>query len=358
MRALPTDPCLEPGSDCTLRELADLAGVRIGAATQPALIQGDPTYAEILPREFGSLTPENQMKWVALRPDRDTYRFGPADELVAFAEANGMRVRGHTLLWSDPIRIPDWVSAIDDPVELQGVLDEHIDTVGRRYAGRVDAWDVVNEPLEIFGPPVLRDNVYLDLLGPDYIAQAFHAARAADPGAVLFLNETQVTSRAKFDALYALVTDLLAQGVPIDAVGLQGHYLTGFNEPAPGFLQEMVQAFADLGLLVELTELDMPVTPLTPDRLEAQARSLGRVMSECLAVEACQGITFWGFTDRYTWIDSFLAPGLIPLPFDVDYQKKPAWFAAADALRARAVGEPALLGLAAILGLGCARRRA
>ena len=164
------DGCPAVPETCSLRDAGDAAGVLVGAAVDPDRLE-DPAYAGLVAEEFSSLTPENHMKWPLVHPAPDVWEFGPADRLVAFAEENDLAVRGHTLLWGQAVGngMPDWVSAIDDPVELQAVVDDHIPTLVGRYAGRVDRWDVVNEPLVTTGAD-LDANHFLDVLGPGYIA--------------------------------------------------------------------------------------------------------------------------------------------------------------------------------------------
>lgn len=355
---MPLHPCLAEDADCSLREIARAAGVRIGAATQPGLIAGDPRYAPTLASEFDSITAENQMKWDALQPTQGNFQFGPADELVAFARANDQRMRGHTLLWANPIRIPDWVETAPDAETLRGWLDTHIRTVVGRYKDDVDAWDVVNEPLENFSSDFF-DNVFSDLLGRDYIADAFRIAHEADPEATLFLNEVLLENpnTPRFQNFYDLVVDLLADGVPIHGVGFQGHLIQNIVDPDPEAFRAAVQAFADLGLVVEITELDVAMP--TGD-VDLQGETVYEIMSACLSVTACEGITFWGFTDAHTWIDGTLGPGLVPLPFDDDYARKPAYEGARRALLerlARTVPEPSLLLLAAIVAAALRRTR-
>lgn len=323
--------CLAPDADCTLREAAAAAGVRVGAAVRE-VFDSDPQYEPALVREFNSVTHEHALKWNAVQPQRGTFDFERADALVELAEANGMAVRGHTLIWEQQFldSTPDYVTTITDPQELRELMAEHIRTVVGRYRGRIDAWDVVNEPLETLGSK-LYENVFYRLLGPGYIAEAFELAHAADPDALLFLNETLVsTAGPKFDALAALVSELLDQGVPLHGVGIQGHF---FAPPRPDELRANIEALADLGVVVEITELDIPVIR-QGDRavlLEEQRQQYYDVASACLAVPACRRITMWGFTDRHTWIDDFLGPGLAPLVLDENYQRKPAYFGLRDA---------------------------
>ena len=324
--------CRAPEADCSLREAAAQAGVLIGAAVRD-VADSDPLYEPALAADFDSVTHEHAMKWNITQPTRGVFSFDGADALVDFAEANGMSVRGHTLIWEQAVvdATPDYVTAITDPADLRALVTAHIQTVVGRYRGRVDAWDVVNEPLETLGSAV-HENVFHRVLGPGYIAEVFHLAHAADPDALLFLNEIVLEPTGpKLDALVALTRDLLEQGVPVHGVGVQGHY---FIAPEPARIQASLQALADLGVVVELTEVDVL---LRGDgdlaaRLERQRRDYFGVAAACLAVPGCRRITLWGLTDRHTWIDDFVGPGRAPLPLDADYQRKPAWYGLRDGL--------------------------
>lgn len=311
----------------TLRQAADQAGVLVGAAAGSGSIANDALYAETLAAEFSSLTAEGEMKWDHLQREPGVWNFAGADALMAFAEANEMAVRGHTLVWNQRFvdSTPDWVEELTDPTTLRAAMAEHIGMVVGRYAGRVDSWDVVNEPLKT-GRSVIWENHFYDVLGIDYIAEAFVLAHAADPSALLFLNEVGIsTANARFDAFYQLVVELLEQDVPIHGVGFQGHFFTGVTDPAA--LEQNLRAFSDLGLVVEITELDIPlVTPdETPENLAIQAQDYANVVSACLAVERCTRVTMWGLTDRHSWINGFLGDGFEPLLLDEEYQPKPAY---------------------------------
>jgi endo-1,4-beta-xylanase len=345
--------CRLPAVDCTLREAADQAGLLIGAAVGPSMLQNDPAYGPALASDFNSLTAENVMKWPAIHPTPGVYNFGPADELVDFAELNGMAVRGHNLLWDQATigSTPAYVKAITDPDELRALITDHIQTVVGHYQGRVDSWDVVNEPLETVGTNIY-DNHFHQVLGPGYIAEALTIAHAADPDAKLFLNEVLISlAGPKFDAFLALLTDLLNQGVPLHGAGIQGHFLPVVDGDA---LHANIEALAALGLTVELTEVDVLLRAGDDlaSRLEAQREEYFAAVRACAIVEACERITTWGFTDRYTWIDGFLGPGFDPLPLDTDYARKPAYFGVRDGLltRVEALAVPALSAAWYIVG--------
>lgn len=353
-----------PAAATTLREAAAIAGLHVGVAT--GTVELDAGAAGLVASEFDSVTAENDMKWSVLAPAPGTYDFARADGLVAFAEANAMRVRGHTLVWGRPNGPPSWLDAAlaaapDPSAALQDLMLNHIATVAGRYAGRVESWDVVNEPLAFSSGGFDTSSPYYRFLGPGFVADAFHAARAADPTARLFLNEVSAEGNVvKFQGLLGLVRDLLADGVPIDGVGLQGHFLTA--RPNRVVLTERLQAIAALGLDVEITELDIPLVLFgnEPDPLAAQAAAYVDVFSACLAVEACRGVTVWGVTDADTWLDSLaffesFAPNR-PLLFDENGLPKPAHAAVVALLAVPEPGTACALGLG-LLGLARSRSR-
>ena len=271
------------------------------------------------------------MKWALIQPEQDRYDFKDADRLVDFARAHQMIVRGHTLVWYR--QLPDWVTtrAWTRPA-LERALHDHIRTVVGRYKGRIAQWDVVNEAIADDG--TLRDNVFLRVIGPEYIDLAFKWAHAADPGALLFYNDYDLELRGpKARAALALVRSMHDRGVPIDGVGIQSHDFQ-VRAPAPGRLLNALQSYATLGLDVAVTELDVPLQlPADPARLEAQAAIYRQVLDACLAVKRCHTFVTWGFTDKHSWV-----PGEYPgfgaaLPFDAEYRPKPAYAALRAGLR-------------------------
>ena len=335
-----------------LRELADRVGVRFGSAVMARDMRADPAYSPVLAREFNSLTPFVEMKWGTLHPEPDRYDFTMADELVAFAEAHDMRVRGHTLVYGqcvDPPN-PEYLGETTDPDALRTLMTDHVRTVAGRYAGRIEAWDVVNEPLLAFGDLTqgdgLSQHVFSRVLGPGYIAEALHLARQADPDAQLFLNEFgALTPGPKQDRYFQLVAELLEEGAPLDAVGFQGHIVPLFGGAADrDEIEATLRRFASLGVAVEITELNVFTRTLKhvltlgfaydgEIELQRQAEGYTAVTEACLAVPECQGVTLWTFTDRYpTTIETFTRLEDIPLIFDGDYHPKPAAFALRETL--------------------------
>ena len=323
----PPPDCTEPQS-CTTRQLADAADVIFGTAVTSERLD-EPDFSATLVDTFNSVTPEWELKWDAVQPSPDEWDFGPVDEIVEFAEANDLQVKGHALIWEQDLidSTPEWVLQIDDPDELRQVITDHITTVMDRYEDSIDRWDVVNEPLETLGDE-LYDNHFRQVLGDGYVAEMFAIAEAAAPGESLWLNEAAVEFQpAKAAALVALTRDLVDAGVPIDGVGIQGHLVGGTVDAVA--LEQLVAELEALGVEVAITELDVPARDEV-DPLGVQAETYRDALDACFA-QRCRDVTLWGFTDRYTWIDGTFGEGLAPLPFDVDYRPKPAL----DAIRER-----------------------
>ena len=332
----------------SLREYADRAGVLVGAAAEPRFLS-EPEYAATLAREFNMLTAENAMKWGAIRPDRVTFNFGPGDRLVAFAQQHRMKVRGHTLLWGE--YNPAWLAKGQfTPEQMAMLLREHITQVMRHYKGKVFAWDVVNEVFLADGqvePSIWYDQPGIGLKGQGtaYVEQAFRWARAADPDALLFYNDYGTEGiNPKSDAVYAMVKDFKSRGVPIDGVGLQMH-VSDLEAKSLATLEANIARLVALGVEVHITEMDVGLPVDAGGRLAnagdlvRQAEIYRQVATVCLRQPRCTAFQTWGFTDKYTWIPNFTkgAKGM-PLPFDRQYGRKPAYDALLDALRQRALG--------------------
>jgi endo-1,4-beta-xylanase len=293
-------------------------------------------YAATLASEFNMLEPEDAMKWWVIRPDRSTFDFTQADQVLAFAETHGMTVRGHTLVWG--WSNPPWLTNQHfTPEELSQLLREHITSVVTHYRGKVFAWDVVNEAFDERGklrPSPWYDEPGIGLAGEStaYIEQAFRWAHAADPAALLFYNDGEAEGRgAKSDAIYTMVRDFKQDGIPIDGVGLQMHIFD--LHPDIDGIEANIARFTALGIQLHITEMDVAL-PLDADGnarpadLARQAEVYRGIVSACLAHAGCNAIQTWGFTDKYSWIGSKTkgAKGSALL-FDRKYAPKPAFAA-------------------------------
>jgi endo-1,4-beta-xylanase len=259
---------------------------------------------------------------------------------VAFAQAHGMAVRGHTLVWHN--QRPKWLtSGTFTSEQLFSILQDHIKTVVGHYAGKVYAWDVVNEAFETDGS--LRKTMWsnapgIGLEGTGYIEQALKWAHAADPKALLFYNDYNAeTMNAKSDAIFKMALDLKARGVPLDGIGLQMH--VGAKPPSLDGMESNMKRIADLGLQVQITELDVKLLvdssgAATPELLETQAKVYHDIVALCVKNPRCTAIQTWGFTDKYSWIPGSSKGNGAALEFDANYQPKPAYHAIVEAMKA------------------------
>jgi endo-1,4-beta-xylanase len=316
----------------SLRELADRRGLLVGAAWNAGAFHADPTYREVLAEEFNCLVAENEMKFRYLQPERGRFTFEVADAMLDFAEANGMKTRGHTLVWQHCN--PDWLEQGDyTRDELLEIMREHIQGVLPHFRGRVFAWDVVNEAVSD-DHDGLREKTPWMTIGPDYLDYAFRWAHEADPDALLFYNDYDIEwVEAKFQRTLTLVRGMLDRGVPIHGVGFQYH-TRAMDAPSEETVAARIAAFNALGLPVHFTELDIKVpTELGPHDLQEQADVMAAITRTALAAQSCPAIVFWGFTDRYSWIPGFTKGAYDhTLPFDREYQPKPMYQAMARVL--------------------------
>jgi len=323
-----------------LRQIADQAHVLVGTAVRPSMFS-EAAYSATLAREFNMIEAEDVMKWWVVRRDPGAFDFRQGDEVIRFAQAHSMKVRGHCLVWDH--NNPEWlVQGKFTPAQLSALLQEHITAVMKHYAGQVFAWDVVNEALDETGrvkdsPWYNQPGIGMSDRGTAYIEQAFRWARAADPQALLFYNEAEGEGlNRKSDAIYAMVKDFKHRGIPLDGIGLQLHISKlEFDTTA---LAGNIARLTALGVQVHITELDvsLPVDSsglARPDDLRRQAETYRGVVRACLQSAGCTAIQTWGFTDKYSWIGSHShgARGAA-LPFDRAYAPKPAYAAMLEEL--------------------------
>lgn len=318
-------------------------GLMYGAATIRDYLANDEQFAAHFANECAILVPETELKWSALRPSQDQYDFAAADWLADYASQHTMLMRGHTLVWHNTV--PDWLSRAIKPRNASRLMIDHITTVVKHFAGRMHSWDVVNEAIDPgdHRPHQLRKSIWLDNYGPHYIDDAFRAAAAADPQAMLVYNDYGVEydtseDQAKRSAILDLLSGLKARGVPVHALGIQGHLQA---DQAQNFNPEVLRAFirqvADLGLQVLITELDVTDRTLpanVADRDAAVAGLYSSFLNAALQEQAVSAVLTWGLSDRYTWLmhetrsDNASSR---PLPLDAELQRKPAWYAMAEA---------------------------
>ena len=345
----PSTPSVQPTPDpqpnvtTTIRAAAESRGLLYGCAVRASHLAQDPAFAQLVASECGMVVPENELKWEALRPSASSFSFDAADRVAAFAQQNGLRLRGHTLVWH--AALPAWFAGHATAQNAGALLDEHVAAVVGRYAGRMHSWDVVNEAVETNDGRAdgLRETIWLRLLGPDYIDRAFNAAAKADPAAMLVYNENGLEytwSAPKRQAVLALLRGMRARGVPVHALGIQAHIQTRHTLDLDGLRSFMADVEA-LGLKVLVTEMDVADETLPADataRDQAVADLYKRFMTVALGTRGTVAVLTWGISDRYSWLQNARprSDGLPVrgLPFDQSLGQKAAYQAMASSMAA------------------------
>lgn len=335
---------------------------RMGTAINSDIVSGrDKSSQEIVIAQFNSITAENEMKAEIINPRPGVYNFGPADQLVEFAEKHDMFMIGHTLVWHN--QTPHWFfqNADGNPNTRQAQIERmrsYIQAVAGRYAGRVDAWDVVNEVIDNDGS--YRPTAWVKSIGngDDLVKLAFRFAGEYAPDTELYYNDFNAWRPAKRDGIVRMVRMLQAEGIRIDGVGIQGHW--GLNYPKTEYIEAAIDAYAALGIKVMITELDIDVLPLTREGqvigqvlsdpqfqleefkvfLDPYANGLPDIVQRVLADRYAQlfrlfynyqdtidRVTLWGVHDGMSWKNDYPVPGRTnyPLLFDRNRQPKPAF---------------------------------
>lgn len=316
----------------------------IGVAVSPRALKTDE--AQLILQQFNSITAENAMKMGPIHPKEKEYYWKDADSVAAFAKRHGLKMRGHTLCWHN--QTPRWFftdstgKTVTKETLLQRLKD-HITTVVSRYKGTVYAWDVVNEAISDSPDEYFRNSEFYKICGEEYVAKAFQYAHEADPNALLFYNDYNEITASKREKIYRLVKGLKDAGVPIHGIGLQGHW--AINEPSAAQLDSTLRRFAELGLTIHITELDISVYPKEHNARERRPGDYDTVFTAqkeqkqlevykmCFDLfrkyrHAISSVTFWNVSDRHSWLDNFPVTGRkdYPLLFDKDLKPKKAFW--------------------------------
>ena len=326
----------------------------IGAALNQAQSSGKDMFSvNLVKKHFNTVTPENILKWESVHPEPEKYNFEPADTFVDFGKKNNLFIVGHTLIWHNQTPKRIFEDEQGNPVDRETLLNRmrsHIHTVVGRYKGRINGWDVVNEALDEDG--TLRQSQWLEIIGDDYLIKAFEFAHEADPDAELYYNDYSLENEPKRNGAIKLIKKLLAEGVKIDGVGLQGHYKMDW--PTTSQLDSTIKAFAALGIKIMITELDVDVLPydwqnhgaditlnielqekLNPYKNglpDSAQQSLAKRYASLFDVltnnnETVSRVTFWGVSDKDSWLNNWPVRGRMnyPLLFDRNGEPKPAF---------------------------------
>lgn len=324
----------------------------VGAALNQHQIQGtDQSSLEIIEQEFNTITPENVMKWMYIHPEPDSFYFADADRYTALGKKYDMHIVGHALLWHS--QIAAWMNEVKDSLKMAHHIEHHINTIVKRYKGEIHTWDVVNEALNEDGS--YRNSNFYQVMGESYIELAFRLAAAADPDAKLIYNDYNLWKPEKREGVIRLVKNLQDKGIKIDGVGMQAHYsLIGPDIKA---IEKSIKAYANLGLEVSFTELDVTALPNPwdlegaevqqnyenyegdpvmdpypkglPDSMQIKmANRYERLFQLFLAHHEKIGrVTFWGVTNKQTWLNNWPIKGRTnyPLLFNRKYQPQQAY---------------------------------
>jgi len=317
----------------------------VGSAVSHAELQR-PAFTALLAQQASIVVPENDMKWARIHPEPDRYDFTGGDALADFAAAHQQRLRGHNLCWH--VHNPDWLARAATRENAADLLRAHIATVVGHYTGRVHSWDVVNEAVNVKDGRAdgLRDTIWLQLIGPEYLEVAFRAAAAADPNALLTYNEYDLEQdtpehERKREAVLGLLRRLRGRNVPIHALGIQSHLKAGTNASQWAGMHGFLDRVAQLNLQVLVTELDADDQALPADLAERD-HAVGALyrdyLTNVLRHRQVKAVLTWGLTDPDSWLNHVKprSDGLPqrPLPFDGDFKPMPAFYAMGDALTA------------------------
>ncbi len=320
----------------------------IGAALSSQQIEEkEPNAAELVPKEFNAITPENIMKAEIIHPEWDRYNFDLADKIAAYGKKYNMKVNGHTLIWHS--QLPAFVRNMKDADSVRQFFTDHITTVASRYDGKITSWDVVNEALEEDGS--MRKSIFLTKLGDDYVTEAFRLAQKAAPNTELFYNDYNIEQPKKRAGAISIIKKIQAAGVRIDGVGIQGHWHVGrvpFKD-----IEESILEYSALGIKVAFTELDIEVLPrnfqgadisqrvASNPELNPYTNGLPDSVQQQLAMDyenlfklflkhkdKIDRVTFWGVNDGQSWLNGWPVRGRTnyPLLFDRQFKPKPAYY--------------------------------
>lgn len=312
--------------DCQENKLYQLAGFNVGVAVVPDLLFGNEKYNQVVKNQFNSITPEYVMKPSYIHPSENVFYWKDADQLVDYCQIQNKSLHGHTLIWHK--QLPFWMENYTG--DWHAMFKNHITTIVGRYKGRVKAWDVVNEAFEDDGS--LRNTIWKQKIGENYIALAFQYAHQADPQALLFYNDYSLETKAdKMKAVLKMASDFKATGVPIHGIGLQMH--VSYDYPTNRLIESTLNCFCETGLKIHVSELDVVVNSNknlespTFHLMKEQKKRVKTIVEAYnkLPIENKYGISLWGVSDANTWVRKEYNRNDWPLLYDDDYQIKPCY---------------------------------
>jgi endo-1,4-beta-xylanase len=324
----------------------------VGAAISEDQILGkDKKSISIVKNEYNTITPENSLKWMFIEPQPNKFNFDVSDKYVDFGMKNNMHIVGHALVWHS--QLSDYMKKIKDRKTMSFHIQNHINTLVKRYKGKIHTWDVVNEALNEDG--TLRESVFFNIMGSEYIENSFSWANDADPDVNLVYNDYNLCEEPKRKGAIKLIKDLQKKNIKIDGVGIQAHWQ--LNSPTIEEIEKTIISFSELGIDVMFTELDISVLPSPwelqgaevnqnfekfeddkkmnpyPIKLpDAVKKKLANRYKDIFKLflkhqDKISRVTFWGVTDKNSWLNDWPIKGRTnyPLLFDRNYQSKIAY---------------------------------
>jgi len=305
-------------------------------------LKNDSEFRNFILNEWSSLTAENEMKMEALQPEENEWYWEDALFLADFCEENNIRLHGHTLAWHNAV--PEWVNQYrNDNQKLKEIFETHIQNVAAKFRGRVKSWDVINEVIND-KTGTYRETIWYNSMGSAYIENAFRLAHEADPKALLFYNDYDLEfDEVKLQSVLRMIDELRTKGVPIHGMGIQMHI--DFDQPGLERIEYVTNEFVKRGLLIHFSELDIRFNalnaeikyPVLTHELELaqklRYKNLVILYKKCVPKKQQYGITFWGISDKYTWLRTWFKRLDWPHLFDDYYRPKAAYFGVIDGLK-------------------------
>lgn len=302
---------------------------RIGVAVDYERCQN---YHDIISRHFNSITPENDMKFEVIHPNKNVFAWERMDDLSKYAMENKCSVRGHTLLWHE--QIPEWVKNYDGNVKyLRRIMCNHIMTIVDRYKNIIDSWDVINEAFSDDNREIFRKTLWFNAMGEKFIDYAFMAAKEAAPNGLFFLNDYNGHIVSKRNKMVSFIDAMKKRGISLDGIGIQGHYNIYF--PSLDMIKSELEEYARRGLRIQITELDISLFDFHDHRVDLLQPTKEMVKRQKEMYynlfslyekykDYISSVTFWGVADDHTWLDSYPIEGRKdwPLLFDEKLQEK------------------------------------
>jgi len=287
--------------------------IKMGTAVDTPIFLSNPRHNAIVAGEFSMVTPANSMKMNLIQPVQGTFDFTDTDALFAWTRANNLEFRGHPLVWHT--QAPGWLTSATTLTrdEMIAIMYAHIDALMGHFNPKLPYWDVVNEAIDVSTADGFRSTIWHDRIGADFMDLAFIRARAADPTAKLFYNDYNIEQKGnpKADKVFEVIKDMKARGIPIDGVGLQGHYYvepdgsTASGVPDMQAIRDNMARFAEIGVEVQITESDFRIgKPLDATKSKLQDTFYADLLQACIDATTCSHFTLWGLSDLDSWVPS------------------------------------------------------